>query len=73
MQIGGGIGGAIEIAVCPRSIIPDSIWTVLDFAELAEKGNWPIAGGLLDQSHGFISACRFVWSDIIAWRLKHQN
>jgi hypothetical protein len=67
MEVG---GNTITINVCPRLLIPDEIWTVIEFAELAEKGHWPIAGGVLDQAHWFVSAARFVWNEIALWKIK---
>lgn len=38
-------------------------YDVLDYAELYQRGLAPISGGVLDQSHWFVRACRFIWAD----------
>jgi hypothetical protein len=55
-----GKTGKINITQCPLEIIPAETWDLLDAAELYEKGLPPVAGGQLDQSHGFFKAAVFI-------------
>lgn len=60
----------IMIPRCPYQEVEAWAWNVLDFAEDAEKGHWPLAGGLLDQSASFLAAARFIRSEIDYWKAK---
>ena len=31
------------------------------YMNLAKQGSWPVAGGVLDQSEKFVSACAAFW------------
>lgn len=55
--------GRFEVDGCPMRIVPDDVWSVVEMAELYEKGLPPVSGGVLDQANGFIEACRFVWNE----------
>lgn len=46
---------------CPRTLVPADVWEAVDFAEMARKGAWPEAGGLLDQTAIFADAARLAW------------
>lgn len=53
------------VTSCPRRLVaadPMVGW-VVDLAEMARKGAWPVAGGVLDQAETFLSAARLVWSE----------
>ena len=39
------------------------MWELIQLAKLTEKGLPPVAGGSLDQSHQFLEACTFLWSE----------
>jgi hypothetical protein len=43
---------------------------VIEFAGFAERGAWPVAGGVLDQAEQFVEACRFVWQEQRQWRSR---
>ena len=55
--------GRIDISCCPLELITPDIWDLIELAELYKKGLPPVAGGVLDQTAGFVTACRFVWSE----------
>ena len=55
---------------CPLTYVGGDAWTVIEFAEFAERGSWPVAGGVLDQANQFVEACRFVWAEQRRWRAK---
>jgi hypothetical protein len=64
--------GRLVIDGCPKRMIPGEIWTVLRAVNWAEKGMWPTAGGLMDQSHSFLTAMELVLADDAAWRNSRQ-
>jgi len=42
--------------------VDDATIAVLELADLARRGTWPMSGGSLDQTAWFISFCRCAWS-----------
>lgn len=48
--------GYFQITGCPNAVC-SGVSRSLDYYDLAKKGNWPVAGGMLDQSASFV---RFV-------------
>lgn len=57
-----GGSGDWAITSCPRALITDEIADFIQFADLARDGNFPVSGGMLDQSCSFLDACRFFWA-----------
>jgi hypothetical protein len=62
--------GHQRITQCPRKLITPDIWRLLQLAEFAEKGAFPVSGGVLEQSDSFLSACRSVWQEVSYWKAK---
>lgn len=52
---------------CPAEYV-GGFWEVIEYAELFEKGLPPIAGGAMDQTRWFVSACRLIWADQAYWK-----
>jgi hypothetical protein len=48
---------------CPKDSIDPSTVRAIQFADFADKGHWPVSGGVLDQSQSFVSACNFIWKE----------
>lgn len=48
--------GRVEHTGCPMELVPDPCWEALWLAGCVEDGQWPVGGGVLDQSHTFIDA-----------------
>jgi len=44
------------------------LWEVVQYAGLYQKGLPPVAGGALDQTRWFTSACRLLWRDQAEWK-----
>jgi len=63
--------GTEKITDCPRKIIDQQTWRLLQLADFAEKGCFPVSGGVLEQSDSFLSACRMVWSETAYWKAKN--
>lgn len=38
--------------------------------KFADRGTWPVGGGLLDQAADFVQACNVIWSDDRTWKAK---
>lgn len=55
--------GTFVLTTCPLTIVPPTIWDLLDYIELYGKGLPPIHGGALDQCHTFLDAARFVMAE----------
>ena len=64
-----GERGVFEVE-CPRQYIDAGMRLTLELSTFAEKGSWPVAGGVLDQSHSFVSACRFIDGERQVWKAK---
>ena len=54
--------GIIKIEQCPLEYIGYVTCKYIKMVEMFDKGLPPIAGGVLDQSHKFISIAEFVWA-----------
>jgi len=50
--------------------VDSATWFLVDMADHADKGAWPIAGGVLDQSESFCRACRVVWNEDAKWEAE---
>ena len=55
--------GTFELTMCPLTIVPPTIWDVLDYVDLYGKGLPPVHGGALDQCQSFLDAARFVMAE----------
>lgn len=49
------------LKTCPYDLLTKDIRDALDMAAHAQKGRWPVAGGLLDQAAIFVEACEEIW------------
>lgn len=49
------VKGVFELTECPRSFVGEEMTQAINLTAMCGKGDWPIAGGLLDQSAWFIS------------------
>jgi hypothetical protein len=54
--------GEIHLDVCPKQFVTPDIWDLLDAADLAEKGHWPLPGGWLSQTAGVVAGVRQIWA-----------
>lgn len=50
------VGGTVRIESCPREIA-GAYLSLYGLAELSEKGSWPEAGGVLDQTEWWRTRC----------------
>jgi len=44
----------VRIKKCPLQFVGSQTWTMASLARFADKGAWPISGGVLDQSESFL-------------------
>lgn len=62
--------GKFIIDACPHKMLGRescdhaSIGEAVRLAGFAEKGAWPVAGGVLDQAHSFREFCDRFWRDV---------
>ncbi len=54
--------GIIRIKECPLDYIGYDACKYVKMVELIDKGMLPVSGGVLEQSHKFISIAEFVWA-----------
>ena len=47
--------GKFKLKECPRDFIGDEMTFSINLASISGKGDWPIDGGLLEQSAWFMS------------------
>jgi hypothetical protein len=47
--------GAFKLTECPREFMGSEFTRAVNFACMSGKGDWPVAGGLLDQAAWFIA------------------
>lgn len=52
--------GTLKITRCPHREIPPEISEFLEMADHARDGNFPILGGILQQSSSFLYAHRYL-------------
>ena len=45
----------------------------LQLADFAKKGNWPVAGGMLDQTKSFIDVAQFIWNEQAHWEAEQMK
>lgn len=55
--------GSIKIGCCPLTVIDAETEEVMMLADMYKKGLPPVDGGVLDQTHDFIVACRMIWNN----------
>lgn len=55
--------GRFELAECPRKFIGQELTECINYASLASKGDWPVAGGILDQSAWFVALVQRLEAD----------
>jgi hypothetical protein len=48
-------------------------WKTLKFIDRAKAGQWPIGGGILDQSKSFLDAAEYFWDELAAARPKPEE
>lgn len=46
--------GVIRVRECPQAYV-GRLWDVIGLCQFADKGAWPLAGGVLDQSDSFLT------------------
>ncbi len=56
--------GSYVLDDCPKATVGMDIVNLVRCADLTEKGLPPIAGGSLDQSHWFMEAASYFWSEM---------
>lgn len=49
-----------RVVITEKPDLPEEIWETLIYAKWMENGLPPVAGGVLDQDHWFITAATFV-------------
>ena len=64
--------GHIKITGCPKEEIDNPTLRLIELAEFAEKGAFPVSGGVLDQSAGFMRGARMVWNETEYWKAKFR-
>ena len=62
--------GSWDLDRCPLGILGEEAWLVLEAADLAARGLWPVAGGMLDQAASGLEAIQFVWREERAARRR---
>jgi hypothetical protein len=55
--------GRFELAECPRKFIGQDLTECINYASLASKGAWPVAGGILDQAAWFVALVQRLEAD----------
>ncbi|HYE20651.1 MAG TPA: hypothetical protein VEA69_19540 [Tepidisphaeraceae bacterium] len=48
---------------CPKREVDARVLKAIDYAACARHGNWPRAGGILDQTQSAVQVIRYVWSE----------
>jgi len=64
--------GHERITKCPRKLIDRQTWRLLELADFADKGSFPILAGVLDQSDSFLSGCRIAWNETKYWKARNR-
>lgn len=59
--------GRFALTCCPKRFAAGG-YEWVELADMLDHGLPPVAGGALDQSHAFIEAARFVWSEQRGWK-----
>lgn len=62
--------GRERLTTCPKEIVAVSTWRLLQFTDFAERGAWPLTGGVLDQTQSFADACQIAWREDGYWKRK---
>lgn len=44
-------------------MVTADVWDAITAQRMAEKGNWPVAGGWMDQAAGVVAAVQFIGAD----------
>ena len=52
--------GKLMFKSCPMAEVTPDVWTALRLAGFAERGTWPVAGGVMDQAAGFVRLVEYV-------------
>ena len=65
--------GTERITGCPKEIIDRQTWRLLELSDFADKGAFPVTGGVLEQSDSFLSGCRMVWGETKYWKAKNRT
>lgn len=47
--------GRFDLDQCPRTFIGQDLTECINYAALASRGDWPVVGGVLDQSAWFVA------------------
>jgi len=55
---------------CPRKLVAGEVYELLDAADWAKLGSWPVAGGWLDQTCACLDGVRFVEAERASWELQ---
>jgi len=55
--------GRILVTTCPLDFAGDDVWDALEMTSYLEHGALPIPGGVLDQTHIFLEAARFIGAE----------
>lgn len=65
--------GRFVIASCPRKHLTHDTLEFLMFHDLAEKNNWPVGGGLLDQTVAFFEGWRWMRNEEFEWKIAKSK
>jgi hypothetical protein len=65
-----GGSGRVRIERCPMGGLGEGVWAILQAADLAERGLWPVRGGADDQAAVFLEAALRVWRETAYWRAE---
>ena len=71
--------GKFTITECPHKMLGRepcdraSIGEAVRLARMADKGAWPVGGGVLDQAQSFRDFCEHYWNDIDAMKPRQPT
>lgn len=60
-------GGYMTWTGCPRQLVRAGAWDIVEAADLARRGTWPLAGGWLDQTETCVDGVRFFMREMEIW------
>jgi hypothetical protein len=58
---------------CPRRLVTADAYELLDAADWAKHGSWPVAGGWLEQTCACVSGVRYVEGERAAWEIDRME
>jgi hypothetical protein len=65
--------GSILITDCPWKLTDNGALQAMKFVRLAEEHNWPLSGGVLDQTKSFVDFYDLCASEKRRWEQEMSN